>query len=90
MSARKKKAAETGMSRTQVYLTQDIVSGVRDLARTSEQSEAATIRALLRSGLEQHKTTMKQTASSLIGKYASGSSDTSTRVDEILYGKASR
>jgi Ribbon-helix-helix protein, copG family len=74
------------MNRTQVYLTDDIVRGVRTLARKLKLPEAKIIRDLLSAALQQHRDDDNK-ASSLIGKYSSGRTDTSRNVDAVVYGR---
>lgn len=78
---------KTGMARTQVYLTKDIVASVARLARARSQPEAAVIRDLLRAGLEQATDSQPRNPAELIGKYRSGSTRSSSDVDSVLYGK---
>ena len=74
------------MVRTQVYLTPEIVSGIKRVAKRTRQRPARVIRDLLADALSRAQADEEPVAK-LIGRYHSGHQDTSRCVDEILYGK---
>jgi hypothetical protein len=76
------------MNRTQVYLTDDIVAGVKALAKKMRLPEAKIIRELLAEALQRRQDVPAPVgADALIGKYGSGHSATSRNVDQVVYGR---
>jgi len=77
------------MVRTQVYLTAEIVRGIKALAKRERRPSARVIRELLTDALARTANDAGP-LDTLIGRYHSGHSDTSQRVDEVLYGRQAR
>lgn len=71
------------VKRTTIFLEPELLKAAQTAARREGRSFAAVVREALVSYL--NKPTQGGTLPSLTGKFASGHSDTSVRVDELLW-----
>ena len=79
------------MIRTQVYLTEDQVQGIKLRAKRENRHEAEVIRELLSEGMKKSASKAQESTGESLLRIAKiggkGPADLSSRVDDYLYGE---